>query len=858
MRIRSTILKIIILSWRSFSLIVKSVFWGPIRFHPGRTITMLISVVIGVALCVAVDAINSAALKQFQASASMLSAQADFYLESREGKIDSALLQEINSWTEVDKTYPMIKRDWPIRYKEEHHSIRITAFDFSQDDRFDALGDIGSALKLLALPFPFAIPALVSSETLTQFGWKTNSQIQLDTGTEQQSVALVAAIPANGLITDGLLIDIQQARQRLNVGSEIDRLDIRLKNPELAYSVRERITTNWPGLIISDALIDRQRVKAMTRAYRINLGMLSLVALLTAGFLVFSLLSLSFRRRREQLHLLRLLGLSRISLLSNLVVESLLIGVIGSSLGLLLGMVLAQVGVYTLGGDLGAGYFQFDVSTIELQLQKISIYFFLGLGVSVLSSVIPICMIFLETKQPMLRSGSSEDIRWISAKTGLIVAMLLIVLAYYLASQPAFASLPVGGYGAIVACLLSGYLILPTLIQLCLGWVRLTRVSPAMFVAINQLRGAPARAANASGAVLVSFALLVAMTLMVYSFRTTVVAWLDDVLAADYYLFVKGEQPSFRFQPVDLERIRKMPSILKASPILDMDYLYGENAMNHPIKFSTRDFTDTDIRALFIRDKDKAIKFDRWNEVIVSETFSGIYKKGVGDSIQLDIQGHSHSFQIAAIWRDYGYQYGRILMDYERYQELSGTSNFNGIGVLTESHVSSAQLRTLLKQQLPERLYLELVSSAEIKAISIKIFDRTFAITYVLVFIAGVVGLFSVINTLAMQSRERLAEFGMLRHLGMNSFAVANCMALESMLLMAVGVVAGTLLGLGISVILIQVVNAQSFHWTIDTYFPVYQLVLFVVGWVVSSWVAGIIFGWQTARHDPVAAVRSE
>ncbi len=858
MRIRLAILKTINLHWRSVSLLVKSIVLGPIRFHPGRTLTMLISVVIGVALCVAVDAINSAALKQFQVSASMLSAQSDFYLESRDGQIDPSILQTISHWPEVDNTFAMIQRDWPLSHKHNGDTITVTAFDFSQDDRFNALGDVGTALKLLSIPVPFTIPALVSYETLSHFGWQINSQIWLETETGQQSVTIVAAFPATGLITDGILMDIQQARQRLSLDGKIDRLDVRLKMPERMYAVQQKITKTWPNIILSNALIDRQRVKAMTRAYRINLGMLSLVALLTAGFLVFSLLSLSFRRRREQLQLLRLLGLSRFSLLINLAFESLLIGVVGSTIGLLLGIALAQIGVQLLGGDLGAGYFKIDVSTIELQIHKISIYFFLGLGVTVLSSVIPISLIFLQTKQPMIRSGAAEDVHWISGKTGLIAAALLLLLAYYLATQPAIASLPIGGYGAILACLMSGYFILPAFIQLCLGWVRLSRVPPALFVAINQLRGAPGRAANASGAVLVSFALLVAMTSMVYSFRTTVVAWLDDVLAADYYLFVKGDDPSFRFQLADLEEIRKLPYIFRASPILDMDYLYGSDPLSHPIKFSARDFADAKIRELFIQEKATVNTFDRRNEIIVSETFSGIYKKEVGETVQLNFQGEEYSFRIASIWRDYGYQFGRILMDFDRYRELTGSHDFNGIALVTETAISSIELKKQMKEQLPGSLHLELVSSSDIKSVSINIFDRTFAITYVLVFIAGVVGLFSVINTLAMQSRERLSEFGMLRHLGMGSSSVANCLAFESMLLMMVGVLTGTLVGLAISMILIHVVNAQSFHWTIDTYLPIVQLTLFIFGFIALGWFGGMIFGWQTARQDPVAAVRSE
>lgn len=125
-----------------------------------------------------------------------------------------------------------------------------------------------------------------------------------------------------------------------------------------------------------------------------------------------------------------------------------------------------------------------------------------------------------------------------------------------------------------------------------------------------------------------------------------------------------------------------------------------------------------------------------------------------------------------------------------------------------------------LRAAVPALREVELRSARDIRALSLAIFDRSFAVTYVLEAIAIVVGLFGVAATYTGQALARAREFGMLRHLGVTRAQIVRLFAIESGLLIAVGVAWGGALGVLIAVVLVHRVNPQSFHWTMEMHWP--------------------------------------
>jgi putative ABC transport system permease protein len=165
-----------------------------------------------------------------------------------------------------------------------------------------------------------------------------------------------------------------------------------------------------------------------------------------------------------------------------------------------------------------------------------------------------------------------------------------------------------------------------------------------------------------------------------------------------------------------------------------------------------------------------------------------------------------------------------------------------------------------MRRRLPPSLAgrVSFAPSQELRSRSLEIFDRSFAVTYVLEGIAILVGLAGVAATVSAQTLARTKEFGMLRHIGVLRRQIIAMLAAEGALLGAVGVVAGIGLGIAISQVLIHVINPQSFHWTMETRLPFAVFAVVMIALMVASAGTALLAGRRALSSDAVRAVRED
>ena len=167
----------------------------------------------------------------------------------------------------------------------------------------------------------------------------------------------------------------------------------------------------------------------------------------------------------------------------------------------------------------------------------------------------------------------------------------------------------------------------------------------------------------------------------------------------------------------------------------------------------------------------------------------------------------------AGIWRDYEHQNGAVVISSDEYVRLSGDTGVNTVSLWLQPGVESRSLENAIRDLLPATQY-DLRTPPELRKLSLQAFDRTFAITYLLEWVAVLIGLFGIAAGISAQVLARRGEFGVLRHLGFTRSQIATMLAIEGVVLGATGVVVGLLTGAAVSLILIYVVNRQSFHWS--------------------------------------------
>jgi putative ABC transport system permease protein len=384
-------------------------------------------------------------------------------------------------------------------------------------------------------------------------------------------------------------------------------------------------------------------------------------------------------------------------------------------------------------------------------------------------------------------------------------------------------------------------------------------VSILATLSLARLANAPNQAAIALSGVLASFTLMVAMAIMVASFRVSVDDWLKHILPADLYLRTAASGDARGLTPEEMKALASVPGIAR------MDFSRSSQLMLDPsrpsIALIARPIDMSDPGNTLPMTDDGAIApalLPRNAMAIwVSEAMVDLYGYTPGKQVTLPIAVPAPSFIVAGVWRDYGRQFGAIQMQLADYQALTGDRHVNDAALWLQKGVTPEQVMTAMKS-LPFGNALEFSEPGQIRALSLNIFDRSFAITYLLEGVAVIIGLLGVAASFSAQALARTREFGMLRHIGMTRRQILGMLAVEGGLLTALGTVLGFTLGWCISLILVFIVNPQSFHWTMQLSLPWKGLLAVALVLIASAAMAALTAGRRAVSGNAIRAVRED
>jgi putative ABC transport system permease protein len=687
----------------------------------------------------------------------------------------------------------------------------------------------------------------LSSAARLMLGVKNGDTVQLQAGGHSTSLKVAGDLPGMDAGISLGIMDIAALQARFGQIGRLTRVDVKLD--PAAGGVREHLQAMLPaGVQLIEPQAPADQAGQLSRAYRVNLGMLAAIALLTAVFLVFSAQAVSVVRRRTEFAFLRAIGLARHQLLGWVLAEGAVLGAIGGVLGVGLGYGLAWGALRLLGGDLGAGYFSGLHPRLEFSLGWSALYLTLGVLAGLAGAWMPARQAADISPAYALKSADEAAL---PAGHGMprsgVALLLLAALACLL---PPLAGLPLGGYLACLLLLAGAILLLPLAAALAPRALGASGNVP-LRLAAARLAGAPGYAVVAAAGVLTSVALAVAMAIMVASFRESVDDWLSQVLPADLYLHVGDARSGGHLEPELQARIAAVPGVGRAQ-FARRDTLRA-TAQSAPITLIARPLA-ADGHDLPLAGKSVAVAAPR---VWISEAQADIAGWRPGQSISLPLAGVQRSFNVAGIWRDYARQSGAVVMDLATYRPLTGDLLADDAAITLAPDTIADHVITALQALVPAG-NLEITRAADIRKLTLKIFDRTFAITYLLEAVAIFIGLCGVAASFAALAAARRKEFGMLRHLGISRGQIGAMLALEGALVAGTGVLAGCAAGAGIGWVLIEVVDRQSFHWSMDLHVPWAPLALFALAMVLLAGAAAVASGRQAMRHSAVLAVRED
>jgi putative ABC transport system permease protein len=244
--------------------------------------------------------------------------------------------------------------------------------------------------------------------------------------------------------------------------------------------------------------------------------------------------------------------------------------------------------------------------------------------------------------------------------------------------------------------------------------------------------------------------------------------------------------------------------------------------------------------------------------VFVSEPASAIHGWTTGMLIRLPLPGGERTARVRGIWRDYARQFGAVAIDLADYQRITGDLRLNDLSIWLKPGAAVAEVEAALRRLAGPEHPMDSASTAELRRVSLAIFDRSFAVTRYLQVVAIAVGLVGVAASLSAQVLARRKEFGLLAHLGFTRRQVLALVTLESLAWLAAGCLVGVALGLAIAVVLVHVVNPQSFHWTMPMQVPAWRLLALAGSVLVAGGATAAFSARQAASRQAVQAVKED
>ena len=655
--------------------LLRQLSWPELRHHPWRHGAALLAVMLGVALAFSVQLINQSALSEFSAAVRAVNGVPDFELRGQRSGFDEALYERVATHPQVAIASPLIEIDsFAFDERPAHHGERVALKIVG----LDALVAAPLSPALMPRPAegadrlaPLAPDAIFLNPQARQR--LTGDRLRVQTPNGSVTLRVQGSIAAQGAAL--AVMDIAGVQSAFGWSGRLARIDVRLRpGADRAQVLRDFALPADVRAAAPDEAV--QRVSNVSRAYRVNLTVLALVALFTGAFLVFSILSLSVAKRQPQFALLGVLGLGGRERLTLVVAESALLGLAGSALGLLLGTALAALALRLLAGDLGGGYFPGVAPQLQFDAGAALVYGALGVFAAVVGGWMPARAAQALAPAQALKGLSTGEGGALPAWVG----PLLLVGGVLLALAPPIAEIPVAAYASVACLMLGGIACVPGVVGGLLDGIAPPSNALAL-LAVERARHQRHTATIAVAGVVASLSLGVALTVMVASFRDSVTQWLDTVLPADLYVragasLVAGDVVTL---PADLTR--RAASLEGVARVASQRVTSLQLDPSRPAVVLIARAIDDPAKALPLVGELVAPPADAIG-VFVSEAMVSLYGAAAGTWLALPIpSGGSTRVFVRGVWRDYARQHGAIAIAETDYRRITGDVRVNDLAV---------------------------------------------------------------------------------------------------------------------------------------------------------------------------------
>ncbi len=830
-----------------------------------RSLLVIAAVALGVAVVLAIDRAGNAAAGSFRSSMETLAGDNDLEVAAAGGVPEKIVGQ-------------LARLPYPLRISpriEDHATVAPTGetvpligldvveeANSHQQQRLE-VGDAKDFYKHINDPDAIWVTRSLAAHIGDKLSLLINDQ------THDYTVR--GFVPDSSQLSgDVIVMDMGAAQLATGKQGRVDRILIKLpatRVPEQSElgDWEQRLRTVLPsGVQLNPQGSQTDANRKMLAAFRWNLRILSYIALLVGAFLIYNTISVSVVRRRADIGTMRALGASRRAVMLAFLAEAALFGIVGSLLALPLGRLLATGAVRLLATTVDALYISSRPGSLSLSPGSVALAFVVGVGVAIASALAPAREAsMVPPTEAMARGRREYDIR-VERTRDAWIGLALAIAAALASRVPAIGGKPLFGYLSAMLLIAASSLAIPALVHVCTaaGSATLGKLMGVeALLASRSLGGSLRRTSVLVGALSTAIAMMTSVGIMVGSFRETVITWMDTQLPADLYLRPAGDPAADRHPTISVDltdRIGQLPGVAAVSRFRAWESEYqglpitiasAEMNLGRRREFSS--FLSHRPASAVVR------QLQGQDAAIISEPFSYKHHVKAGDTLTLPLGGRLVPIRIIDVFYDYGNERGYVVLDRAtmlRYLPDPAPSN------LAVYLAPGADLETVRHEIEAAAAHNDVLifSNRDLRREAVRIFDQTFAITYALEAVAVVVAVMGVAGALMSIVIDRRREFGLLRILGATTAQVRKLILVEAGLIGLFANIAGLILGCALSLVLIFVINKQSFGWTIQFHWPV-QVLLGALSFVyVATVLAGIYPSRIAQRLNPIEVVHEE
>ncbi len=840
--------------WILFSrLIVRPLFREPVR-----TALTVFAVALGVGVVIAIDLAGEAAAGSFHSSLESVTGQTDLVI-TETGGVPEALLGRLAQLPYAFEFTPRIEHFAFLNGKGEALPfIGLDLIGYSGGRRFGG-GELENSAAQLA-----GDPIWVGSGLRLH----RREHIRLLVNDALHSF-IVAGVLHSQRAEAGeqnvLVADIGLAQKVTGKTGKLDSIDVRIPPGESFDYWRGILAKQLPPSVNLEPQGTRTNEnRKMLAAFRWNLHVLSYIALIVGGFLIYNTISISVVRRRGEIGIVRAIGATRAMVAKAFLAEALFFAILGSAIGLLAGRLMAAGAVRLIGSTVESLYVSSQPSAIRFTASSLLTGIALGIGISVLAALAPAIEASRVPPVEAMARGREQYVAAARSRYTILWAVPMLFVAAVLSKLPAINGQPVFAYGAVMLLIAGTATAIPNIVTFFAAAANQAvqkLLGVEALLALRGLRASVGRTSVLTAALATAVAMTASVGIMVGSFRETVRLWMNNELKADFYLRPAGISAADRHPTMSADiadKVEALPGIaavdrFRAYPIsyegLPATLAGGETSKVDASE-TTRFLPGEDRHEIFA-------KLPTGDYAIVSEPFANKHHIRVGNEIALALGAGLRKFKVLGIYYDYSTERGFVILDRRTLLKYLPDPAVSNLAVYLKPGANARAVRDRIAHVISGRAVM-IFPNAILRRGGIAVFDKTFRITYALEAVAVIVAVMGIAGALLAMIIDRRREFALLRFLGAAQPQVRRIILCEAGLLGLLSNAIGLILGVILSFILIFVINKQSFGWTIQFHWPVAVLLSALTSVYIATVLAGLYPARAATQMNPIEVIHED